>query len=262
MLVAVPGRTTTFMAPAFSLTGREEFESRVNLSDYVCDATLDTVLDSMAEQRVFMRDPDIWKGEGLPARFEVNLGGLQWGGRSLDRTQGRRYRMLLYRAPRTSTGRFGSEIKAGTLVPVLLEPLPVWRASFEYERATVDTIVARARFDTLCAQAELIVLAHDAGYVMHDRDGKPVPSWLLRIDRALKGAKPGDTIVYQAPYRLWRTGKALLFLKRHGPKTWEAVWPGAGVHEFDERNRDLRTHEPLQTILLHLERVLGPAFVR
>ena len=106
------------------------------------------------------------------------------------------------------------------------------------------------------------MLAHDAGYVMHDRDGKLVQSWRLCIDRVFKGAAPGDTLVYQAPYGLRRPGRALLLLRRHGPNAWEAVWPGAGVHEFDERNWNRRTREPLNSFLLHLERALGRAFVR
>ena len=40
---------------------------------------------------------------------------------------------------------------------------------------------------------------------------------------------------------------------------WEPVWPGAGVHEFDGGNRDIRTGESLQSLLDALDRLAGRA---
>lgn len=255
-----PGRATSVMPPAYSLTARESFEELVNQCDVFCDATLDTVQGPLGSERLFMRDPQSWKGEGLPARFEVFFEPFGTVQTQLDRTQGRRYRMMLLHAFASPGGRPGVKSKHARFAALRFDPLPVWQAKYDYTRSTVDTIVARARFDTLCSQADLIVLAHHSEPVMRDRDGVSTMSQLLRVDRVIKGAASLDTLVFQAPYGFG--GRALLFLKRHGPNAWETVWPGAGVHRFDTSNRERKTGLPLQSYLERIERNLGSAVVR
>lgn len=254
---AAPAVATTRAMPLFEQTERERFEALVNGADVVCEARLDSSFtgdDGIL--RAFFENPTSWKGAPLPARIEVRVPDLEYEPIFVNRAPGAVYRLFLLGWPVWGSGR--SEIrKALPWYAVVAAGCadvssPWW---WSYSRATVDTIVARARIDTLYAQAPLVVLAHRVRREMHDRDGRPVLSRVLRVDRVLKGAAPADTIVYQAPDDVRHWDRALLFLKRHGADAWEPIWPGAGVREFDGANHDTRTGEALESFLEVLERI-------
>lgn len=257
---SAPASATSYPAPLFEQTERERFEALVNRADVVCAARLDSSALIGSAPRALFSDPVTWKGDSTLGRFEVRGWDYFGGDPHLDDlAPGARYRLFLQR-----------RLPGGLRVPPDREGPPLYavvaagtasdaRWWWSYPRATVDTIVARARIDTLYAQATLVVLARPVRREMHDRDGRPVLSRVLRVERVLKGAAPADTIVYQAAEDVRHWDRALLFLKGHGADAWEPVWPGAGVHEFDEENREIRTGEPLQSFLEELDRLAGRA---
>lgn len=253
---AMPAAATSKPMPLFEQTDRERFEALVNASDVVCDARLDSTSDATGVRRAFFSGLGMWKGDSAISRFEETGWDFFGGDQHLDDpVPGARYRLFLSHIPRQRPGdprdREGPPLYA--VIASRTAPASPWWWAFS--RATVDTIVARARLDTLFAQAPLIVLGRRVGRVKHDRDGQPVLCSRVRIERVLKGVAPADTIVYQAPddYRHW--DRALLFLEPHETGAWELVWPGAGFHSFDWQDRETRTGEPLQSFLEKLDRV-------
>lgn len=256
---AAPAAATSYAMPLFEQTGRERFEALVNGSELVCEARVDSTFYDGGARRTILENPVMWKGDSVPARFEA-LGWQRGDESGVDvPIPGTSYRLFLLRLQRERLSdprhRVGLPLYAVVAAGTARDPRWPW----SYSRATVDTIVARARLDTLYAQAPLVVLTHRVRREMHERDGRPVRSAVLRVDRVLKGIAPADTIVYQAPDEYRRWDRALLFLKPHGADAWEPVWPGAGVHEFDGGNRDIRTGESLQSLLDALDRLAGRA---
>jgi hypothetical protein len=258
-VAAASAWATSYPMPLFEQSERERFEAMVNHSDVVCEARVDSTYYRGGARRTFVVEASMWKGDSISSRFEVV--GWQRGfalGTDVP-VPGLTYRLFLWRMSREhlDDSRDDEGPPLFAVVAVGRAPDPPWW--WPYSRATVDTIVARARLDTLYNQAPLVVLARRVGRVKHDRDGQPVLSSLLRVDRVLKGVPPADTLVYQAPdeYRHW--DRALLFLKRHGADAWEPVSPGAGVHEFDWDDRETHTGERLQSFLDELDRLAGRA---
>lgn len=253
---ARPLLATTYAPDLFPQTGRERFEEYVNEADFVCEASLVSLVGD-ADKRAVLERAVMLKGDPLPPRFEVRTTDIAGTPQFEDARPGTRYRLFLVR-PGFAAGK-GHEAPgpAGWFVATLLRTIPVAQEFWAYPQSTIDTILARSRFDTLCTQAELVVLAHADGWQSCDRDGRSVMSTRLRVDRVLKGAGAGPVILYQAPHGPPWTGSVLIYLRRHGPCAWETVWPGAGAFGFDQRNRETRTGEPLQSHLERLEHAMS-----